>query len=465
MRTIHYPVKGRNFENTYTQELLEQLAHKFENWLQGPGVVGSLHLHGCWGKTGVLDKRYGGETVTEYYCTMPAAIRLYEATKDEKWRILAHDMASNVLFLQEPDGGFRHGSAEFEPTFTSGSTCPIHQSRGVMSLLFYADWKGAEPYIKNRIRPALDRHWDWMMRYLWKRGNGGHHPYPYNAGFCGVTNQDLMAVLMISEYSRVFGDTERYEKYGKPCLDDYLTHYYYPEMGLFERGDGNNFVERTPYYGVILEALAGIYKNTGDARIPEVMDNITAHLFDAAFVDDNGFTFLAWGAKTDPVDKSHVVEWIRTPTSFNYNMHLPYMADYLRRHPDEKKQAIYDALEETFCGYIFCDGSFPRALHAQNPIFALTFQPDFDGLILHVMDYLGDRIRPLATPEDLCIHRKTLDYVWKQKGKLWSIEKGGVRQYGGYSAYTGGITIGPDEPAYHGSYDSLDACDVEEIVG
>ncbi len=466
MKQICYPIRGRRPEDVFTQELVEQLAHRLELWQQGPGVFGSLHLHGCWGQASVLDKRYQGESVCTYNSVMEALIYFYDHTKEEKWRIMANNLASNILFLQTENGGFRHASNEFEPTFSPEETCPIHQGHVILGLLYYAGWAYADESIRARVKPAIDRHWDWFLHKFWLRGNGGVGPFPGKAGYCGVTNQDLTIVWMLAEYGHTFGEWERYNTYGKPCLDDYLSDlFYYKEIGLFERGDHgqHNFCERTHYNGIILGCLEAIYQYTADPIIPPVIENVTAHLFDAAFIGEDGCQHLAWGAETDPDDKTFVKSWIKAPITPSYLPILHFMELYLKAHPDEEKQKIYEGLVETFCAYVYSDGSYPISFKSKNPYFSIVSRVDWD-LLTEAIRRMGDNLQPLKTPADLCIHRRTGDYTWKQKGEWWVIEEKGVRQYGGYTRYMAGVTIGPDEEAITGSYAILDECDLEEIV-
>jgi hypothetical protein len=54
--------------------------------------------------------------------------------------------------------------------------------------------------------------------------------------------------------------------------------------------------------------------------------------------------------------------------------------------------------------------------------------------------------------------------TWKSFGKLWSIEKDGERVYGGYKPLPYGVTHGPEEKPADGDYDSLEACEILEIL-
>lgn len=466
MQEIYYPRKGLKLSDVYTQETLDKLLSLLDIWMQGPGMVGGLQVHSCWGKTSVLDKGYQGETISQYDDLLQSVMKLYEKTGNLKWKCMADNFVSNILFLQEPDGGFRHASAEFEPTFTSILSCPIHQCKPILALLKYVSWEHAAPTLLQMIRPAIDRHWEWFQKTFWRIGNGGHRPFPYEAGWCGVTNQDLVVIAALSEYGKVYGDWSRFEAYGKPALDVYLSDvYYYKEIGLFERGDGNNFAERTSYYVVILSMLQCIFDNTKDGRLPDVIDNVISHLFDAAYVAPDGMTHLAWGAVTDPHDKSRVVDWIKTPVVFSgYPVLIKNMQQYLERHPNAKKQEILDAVTEAFCGYIFSDGTIPPALWPKNPVLSIVSILRHDAYISCIIEYLGDSLQDSKPVDEICIHRKLGNFTWKQRGKLWEIDQDDVRVYGGYTPYPAGITQGPDAPALCGNYDDLQDCDILEII-
>ena len=210
--------------------------------------------------------------------------------------------------------------------------------------------------------------------------------------------------------------------------------------------------------------LETIYSIMHDDRIPDVIDNIVCHLFDAAYTGEDGLTHLAWGAITDEKDKSHVTGWIQTPTVFDsYIDIIPFMDKYLKKHPNEEKQKILDSLTETFCAYFYCDGTIPSALWSKNPIFEICVRPGRDGLILLVMDLLGDNVEDPKPVKPLCIHRKYGDYTFKQKDKYWTLEENGKRLYGGYTPCAFGITHGDEAPVF-GSFDQLDTPDIVEII-
>ncbi len=465
MQTIHYPVKGRTMQETFTQEMLNRLTAQLELWMQGPGVVGALQLHACWGKTSVLGKRYQGQTVSQYRDWIEGAMALYDATGNPKWRRMAGEFVANVLFLQEPDGGFRHASAEFEPTYLTKQSCPIHQCSPLLALMDYDGWQHADGDLKAMIRPAIDRHWAWFHDFFWKIGNGGHRPLPH-PGWCGVTNQDLVVVAALSAYGRRYGDWSRFEQFGKPALEAYLApDHYYEAMGLFERGDGVNFAERTSYYTIIVDMLHRIAADTGDDRLIAIADNVCRHWFDAAYTAPDGLTHLAWGAKTDGTDKSRVTGWVQTPVTFAaYPKIIQFLEDYLTRHPNAEHRAIWEQLQETLCAYIYADGLRPLALWPADPILSIVSSPDREGLWTFLIRYLDEAVQnpqPVSLP---CIHRVKGNCTWKQKGKLWAIEKEGERVYGGYTPLAYGVTHGPEEAPAVGDFAELEACDVLEIL-
>ena len=464
MQTIHYPVKGRKLEETITQHTFDMLMTQVENWQQGPGVVGRLNLHSCWSEDSVLARRYQGETVTAFTDQMRVIKRLYEKTKNPKWRAMVNSMAAHLLYLQDSSGGFIHATAEFEPTFDTRG-CPIHFFNPVIALCEYFMWEYADESIKALIPEAVDRQWEWSLTHSWQVGNGYRHPLDF-PGWCGVTNQDLTAVGALAMTGKALGKWERFEEYGKPVLDHYLSSaYYHKEIGLFERGDGPNFAERTVYYIHILNMLKLIYETAGDERLKDAYDNVIDHLFDAVFVGEDGMTYLARGAITDPVDKSRVLGWEYGSIAFKgYPTLVRHMQNYLTRHPSPERSHVVEALRSTITGYIFVDGNIPMGIFNPNPLFTVVSVPDCEGFFQLVMDILGDQLKDPEPVELPIVHRTLRNITWKQNGRLWTIEEDGVRKYGGFTRYSGGITIGPDEKPVFGSYNALETCDYLEII-
>ncbi len=122
MKVIQYPVKGRKLREVLSQKTLDILFTQLEEWQQGPGVFGKLHLHSCWGTVSVLDKGYQGESVNQFSGLMNLFKRVYEKSGNPKWRMTVDAMAAHLLYLQEESGGFIHSGSEFEPMFRLSGT-------------------------------------------------------------------------------------------------------------------------------------------------------------------------------------------------------------------------------------------------------------------------------------------------------------------------------------------------------
>ncbi|MGN6625759.1 MAG: hypothetical protein ACTHLN_03995, partial [Tepidisphaeraceae bacterium] len=437
-------------------------AHLFA-WQQSEGSFGSLLLHGVWGEASTLSRRYHGKTAANSTYAMQGAMTLFERTREVRWRLLADAVIGNLLYLQTPAGGFFHASGEFEPTFTAEQSCPIHQCQPILTLLAYTGWKHAEPLRARLAKEAIDRHWEWFRNHWFNRGNTFQHPTRL-PGYCGVTNQDLVVVACLAAYARQFGDTERYERYGRPVLDTYLSpSYYYPETGLFERGDKANFVERTSYQSVNVPMLARIHADMPDDRIPGVIDNVSAHLFDTIVTGADGLTHLANGATTDPVDKSRVLEWVETPHSFtSYFTLLKVMRTYAERHGDIARLAQCDALERTIQAYVFADGSTPTSLGGADPLFTVGSRCEY--VWLYLIDRLGDRLRsprPVTLPR---LKRVCGNVTFLSDATHWALYRDGVRAFAGIKREPNAIAIGPSEPLVDFDPARFDEPDVLEIL-
>ena len=464
MQTIHYPVKGRKLNDVITQQTLDQLLAQWDNWQQAGGSVGQLNLHPCWGTTSVLEKGYQGESISRLTGFMQTAMLLYDTFGTPRWRVLANAMASQILYLQDESGAFIHSTAEFEPSFDTAG-CPIHFFTPILGLCDYYQWPHADESINALIPTAVERHYAYMTANIWRIGCAAHRPLPF-PGWCGVTNQDLVATAAIATASRLFDHPEWYERHGRPVLDRCLSdENYYKAIGLFERGDGHNFAERTTYYNIILNMLKRLYDQLGEDRLLDAFDNVVAHLFDAAFVGADGLTYLARGAITDPVDKTRVLGWEKGTVAFStYCETLSFMYEYLTRHPSAEKQAVVDRLEDTLAAYVLVDGTLPAGLFGQNPLFAVAVMPDHGPWIRFVLDRLGDAAQDPRPVQPLVLHRTHKNFTWKQKGRLWAIEKDGVRCFGAFSRYPAGIVQGPEGEPMLGAFADLEVPDVVEII-
>lgn len=460
---IIYPNRSAEPGTVFTQETLDRLTAKVLSWRQAPGVLGGLHLHSCWGEASVLTRRYHGQTVAHEASVACVAMKLFDRTGDSFWRELAGHILSNVLFLQAPQGGFIHASSEFEPTYTCYDTCPIAQGRPINALLEYAAWKHADPQLRQAIEPAVRRFWTYMQDYWWRRGNAFIRPLDRD-GWCGVTNQDFVIVEAMARFGKVYADWSQYERYAKPAFDDYLSpRMYHEAIGLFERGDRANFAERTSYYNVILPCLHSIYELTGDSRIPAVIGNVSAHLFDAFFVDRAGDGHMAWGADTDPQDKSRVAGWNTFPIVLPaYPEQVEHMRRYLSAHPDAEMSRKADMLERTLASRVFSDGTLPTALGGADPLFEIVPGSGFDFWAF-LVDRLGAGVRSPLGARVVSVSRSRGGLVYRSNDLLWSIERDGQRLFAGLRTEPGGIVAG-DEKLQSIDFGMLEKADVVERV-
>jgi hypothetical protein len=313
----------------------------------------------------------------------------------------------------------------------------------LLALLAYAGWKHAEPMRVALIRPAIDKHWNWFVKQWWQRGNAWRQGLDF-PGFCGVTNQDLVIVAALAQYASIFGNSSRYQKFGLPTLATYLSpRYYHKQIGVFERGDRTNFAERTIYSDVILSMLTLINQHMPDPRIPTIIDNVAANLFEAVYVGRDGMRHLAYGAETDSIDKTHVSGWIKEPCMIAaYPALLHAMQAYASRHPDRSLQSVCDDLQRTIASYLFVDGTLPMALGGE-PLFAIASRND--SMWLFLMDYLSDSLQSPAEVTVPPVSRSCDALTFKSNGKMWAIFQDGRRLFAGLKQNPGGIAIGPQE--------------------
>ncbi|MBR3844919.1 MAG: hypothetical protein IKM39_05375 [Clostridia bacterium] len=462
---IQYPIKGRKLKDVLSQHTLDMLLTQLDHWKQGPGVYGRLHLHSCWGTVSVLDKGYHGESVHTFSSLIKLFERIYEKSGNPKWRMDVDAMVQHLLYLQDENGGFIHSGGEFEPMFNTAA-CPIHFFNPMMTLCEYYQWPFANEDIKALIPEAVERHFEFAKNSIWMIGNASKRPLPF-PGWCGVTNQDLYATVAIATMAKVFNKPEIYEQYGKPVVDYYLSDaYYYKDIGLFERGDGTNFAERTVYLSIIMNMLWKLHGFTGEQRLIDAYYNVAGHLFDAVFVGEDGLTYLARGAKTDAKDKSKVYGWEYGAIAFDgYPGLIRHMERYLTAYPDVQKSQIVEQLKDTVAAYVFVDGTIPMGIFNSNPVFSIASNSEGGGWAQFVMDELGeDNWHEPQRVELPCVHRRLGDFTWKQQERLWAIEEKGVRKFGGFTRYAAGVVKGPDAQLVEGSFDTLEAPDFIETL-
>lgn len=466
MTMFHYPRKDRSPNDVFTQVTFELAHAHMMSWHQAAGAFGDLHLHACWGESSVLSRHYHGQSIYTSHARMVGFMSLYNRTREVQWKLLVDDIVSNILYLQTPAGGFYHASSEYEPTYRDDQTCPIHQGLPVLALLRYAGWEHADPMRKGMIKQAVDRHWRWLHKNWWRRGNGWKAPLDL-PGFCGVTNQDLVIVAWLALYAQNYGDSSLYESFGLPTLETYLSHAYYHEsLGLFERGDKPNFAERTTYYDVIVPMLHIVQSAMPHPRIAAVIDNVARQIFASAYIADDGLTHMSYGTDTLPDDKSRIVRWVRNPRPIgSYPGFVGLMDDYLSRNPDIRLQSIHDQLRQTIAAYTFADGTLPFALGG-DPLFSLASRSE--PIWLYLIRHLGDQLQSPRTVPVPAIQRTWGDTAFDSNSTMWRIRKNGQQLFAGLKQNPGGVTEGPngvvpgadfsrlDHPEYAESFNPVD---------
>ena len=467
IETIHYPRKNIDPDDVFTQETLEKSMDYLFSWQQAAGSFGKLTLHGCWGETGVIQRKYHGQYTSANRGYVNAMLDMYEATGDYKWKLRAESVVANVMFLQAKSGGFYHGSAEFEPSYYEGSTCAIHQGMPELALLEYAEKPYADPELKKEIKKVVDKHWAWFNKHFYKRGTRGvtdKQGWPWPC-WSGVTNQDMVVIEALAVYGKVFGDMSRYEKYGKPALDVLLSdRYYYKGIGLFQRGDQPawTFPERTPYYHLVFDTLKKIHEITGDKRIPPILDDVCEQLFRATFVAEDGFRYFSHGVNVK-VDngKMEIVSYNKYPTSPGTILgYMDFFNWYLKRHPDPAKKKIQNELYQTAAAYMRADGTLPIALNPGKDIFVLA-PSNPTGFLL---SKLKGKIKNFEIEETPAIQRKFNNLVWYEKGQFYNILKDGVREFAGFKLETKGIVLGIEETMARVDFDRAKEYDKDEKV-
>ncbi|RRJ96603.1 hypothetical protein Ga0100231_022630 [Opitutaceae bacterium TAV4] len=449
---ITYPRKNATPENTFTIDTLKMATAQLMSWRQGAGAFGHLHLHASWGVSASLERRYQGQTISRYMRIMDGVIQIANHSDDPDWRLLADDIAAAILYLQTPNGGFYHASSEAEPTYTSDQSTTVHQAQPIIALLDYAAWPHANPQRVAQIKLAIEKWWPWLHQRWWQRGNAWTRKNNTKRNwFCGVTNQDISIVAALARYGQVFGNWEPWGKYGKTTLNTLIgPDYYFPETGLFLRGDNADYYEHSAYYDIILPMLEITYAATGDTRLPPIIDRACEYLFETLHTGPDGLTHVARRAKVSRAT-GKISEWEQQPYAFNtYPLLILHMRDYLARHPDAIKTAQLQNLEKTLASYIYSDGTIPIALGAKSaPVFFIAGHPNYHSLWFFLVRHLGPKNKTLALndlPKLPTVMRTYGDSIWLADEKLWMLKKNGRRIFAGIKCESAAIAIGSEEP-------------------
>jgi len=252
------------------------------SWKQGKGIYGGLHVHSCWKVSSVLEKKYQGVTVSEYFGLIRGFLNLYSKTGYEYFLLDAKAMCDALCSLLGSDGCFEHSVYEFEP----GRGGCIHNALADLALLSFAEAlvdenKDPDPYLKT-----VEKNFEWFMSYWWKRGNA----WLKNPSFpcwCGVTNQDLAVCWAMALYGEL-KDRKYWEEYGSRVAYWYLENYFLPEYRCFLRGDEPEFPEPAPYHGLISYELVELYKLTGDSLFLKRALDVIEYLYENSWIDKYG---------------------------------------------------------------------------------------------------------------------------------------------------------------------------------
>lgn len=429
---LTYP-SVRTPDEAFNQATLALASAQVLAWRQGAGIIGGLHLHDCWNDESVLSRGYHGPTTYTTGSCLQTAAKLAQATGDPAWWALAASLATQLLWQQAPGGGFFHASAEYEPTYLPTESCPIHQMRPLTCLLHYYELLPEGAPLRALIAETAARHVQWFAGYWWRRGNGWVAPLDF-PGWCGVTNQDLVAISALADYGRVLGDWGPFEQHGLPALETYLgPRYFKSHTGLFLRGDRPQFTERCNYMDIIITELRAIESVHPDARLRAAIERATATLRDAVFQNECGEAFLYWGANDEATSRSGEVVWDKSRAQLSFNA-IGLLQDY-------PEQAA--ALERTVAHYVFVDGSYAGAPRADNPLFSVA--PSASNLS-GFWKFLAQRHPQGVAVRDLppvpCVERRCGDITFTNFAEGWVIRSGEAVRFRGIKRVSHGVVPG-----------------------
>jgi hypothetical protein len=460
---LRYPRRDRSCAEAFGPETLGLLAGNLLSWRQGPGAIGGLLLHACWGEASALERRYHGVTTWSTAVILQGVLAICRSQKCPEWTQLADAMAAQLIWQQSPGGGFIHASAEFEPTYESSQSCPIHQMLPMLALMDYYSATPPGASVRPIIEEVLERHERWFAQYWWRRGNRWRGSLP-NAGWCGVTNQDLVAVGALAQLAALTGNRKPLEQYGIPALEVFLgATYYHAKTGLFERGDKENFTERCSYFNVIAEMLELIFPIHPDPRIPETCQRITDVLLEAIYVDQRGDYQMAWGADDAATALTDRVVWQKSKMQISdYPDFLLTLHRYNREPENAARKQRIEGLERTLASYIFADGGLPTSLDPETTIFHLV--PSCFALakfwrFLVARNPAGVVWNEISPVPHLRRHQG--DTVFETSPKHWKIEEEGKTLWRGIKSLPTGI-LRPDESLPNYDFSEEGEIDIDE---
>lgn len=425
----------------FDADILARVASHLFTWRQGPGLVGGFHLHSCWGESSVLTRGYHGSSTPHTSGFLETALQLAKGRDGMRWRRWADDLAAQLLWQQLPTGGFFHASAEMEPTYTSEQSCPIHQMLPVLALLDYYEITELKDPIRGEIERCLKRHLVWFQRHWWKLGNGWRRPLEF-AGWCGVTNQDLVAVAALARYAEVLGDWGPFKNHGLPALETYLgSLYYHEDSGLFERGDSKDSTEKCGYMSLIIRMLNRIHAIAPHPRIPGVVANVSRVLADAIYLAENGEYHVAFGVDDAASRKEGKRVWSRK------NRQIPEYCEFLRVLAGTQTpsgitglEEKLDGLEKTILRHVSADATLPTSLDPANPLFAIV--PSLTALMSWFRYLAEQNPEGISFPDQLHaahVLRTCGELSFESFTEGWIIRKGGEILYRGIKRLPYGV--------------------------
>ncbi len=370
-RPISYPIKERTPEEALGRETLLMVTSNLLSWRQGPGSFGGFHLHACWDTDSSLSRRYHGSSISRTTVLYEGVQELLSHSPSAEWQYLADQLIAQILWQQSPEGGFFYAGPENEPAYTPEMSCPIHQMNPLRALLYhYQNTPSGNP-VRGEIEQVLERHIRYFNTIRWRDGNGWLRPLPY-PGWCGVTNQDLVAVASLALYAKTMDDWEPYNEFGLPALDTYLgSHFYDENTGLFERGDQPRFTERCSYMCIIAKMLLLINDIHPDKRIPPILERVGEVLTEAVYVDAYGNMQMSVGIDDEQTRLSGKKIWLRNKIQIGDYPEMIHTMHLLEPYFGELREAGR-ALECSLAQYVFSDGFIPTTLDATKPLFAIA---------------------------------------------------------------------------------------------
>ena len=393
------------------------------DWKQGPGKFGGLYLHSCWGEIGVLERRYQGVTVSNYYWLIPAFLDLHRKTGDEGFLREALAMAALLERLQMPDGCFDHSVYEFEP----GRGAVISNALADLGLLDMAEYT-EDKRLREHIMGIVRRNLDWFGSFWWQRGNAWKKGVDYPA-WCAVTNQDLSVAYAMLKYGQLSGDMGYFDRYGRPAIRWIMENAYHPDLGMFDRGDAPDFLERVGYCGIIGWLLLKLNLHLKEERITDaVLRNFDA-ILEHSWRDGTGCLRLPGAfdlkgkAEANPSDVLGLVHFIRA---------FDLLAG---QYGIGKYEEVREELLRTMMFHQSEFGGIRSDAGRGDIIDLVPF--GFDALSLFVSLWQGSVLPEVTRPAlNLVISG---GHLWAEDGKSWLIRDEG-RMYSGVKSVPDGIT-------------------------